>query len=141
MRAAIPAGRGGATGQAATATPAPTASVAMAVEAAMRPSDTPGRRGQTGGSALAHDRARGLVVAQAEEARMAQPPGAGPLGEADLGDELRLDPRHVALPDRAGGGAQRGRAGHGGASRRSARRRVRRSSSVSRSKPVPTLPA
>src|SRR4051794_41877233 len=108
MRAALPAGRGGATGQAASATPAPTASVAMAVEAAMRPSDTPGRRGQTGGSALAHDRARGLVVAQAEEARMAQPPGAGPLGEADLGDELRLDPRHVALPDRAGGGERRG---------------------------------
>src|SRR3954447_24980773 len=107
MRAAIPAGRGGATGQAATATPAPMASVAMAVEAAMRPSDTPGRRGQTGGSALAHDRLRGLVVAQAEEARVAQAPGAGPLGEADLGDELRLDPGHVALADRAGVGERR----------------------------------
>src|SRR4051812_49738229 len=107
MRAALPAGRGGATGQAATATPAPMASVAMAVEAAMRPSDTPGRRGQTGGSAPAHHPPRGVIVAQARETRVAQPPGAGPLGEADLGDELGLDPRHVALPDRAGVGERR----------------------------------
>ena len=38
----------------------------------------------------------GLVEAQALEARMAQAAGAGPLGEADLADELRLDPGRVA---------------------------------------------
>ena len=43
---------------------------------------------------------RGLVVAQAEEARVAQTAVAGPLGEPDLGDELRLDPGHAALADR-----------------------------------------
>ena len=45
----------------------------------------------------ARPRSRGLVVAQAEEARVAQPAVARPLGEADLRDELGLDPGHVAL--------------------------------------------
>src|SRR4051794_41978181 len=86
----------------------------------LRTTDRPGGRNSSR-SALAHDGARGLVVAQAEEARMAQAPGAGPLGEADLGDELGLDPGHVALADRAGVGerrvvaAPRARGGGGGA--------------------------
>src|SRR3954452_8441798 len=59
------------------------------------------------GSALAHDLGRRLVVAEAEEARVAQAAGAGPLREADLGDELGLDPRHAALLDRGGVGEGR----------------------------------
>src|ERR1039457_944018 len=37
---------------------------------------------------------RVLVVAQAEVARMAELPGRGPFGEADLADQARLDPVH-----------------------------------------------
>ena len=43
-----------------------------------------------------------LSIAQAEEARVAQAAGAGPLGEAELADELGLDPRRVAEPRRVG---------------------------------------
>ena len=44
------------------------------------------------GAALADDLARGLVVTQAEEARMPEPVMAGPLGEADLRDAARAPP-------------------------------------------------
>ena len=37
-----------------------------------------------------------LVLAQPDEDRVPQPAVAGPLGERDLGDELRLDPVHAA---------------------------------------------
>src|SRR6478735_4684281 len=47
--------------------------------------------------ALSNDRAGRLVEAQAEEARVAQAAGGRPLGEAELGHELRLDPRRVAV--------------------------------------------
>src|SRR6478735_2599635 len=47
--------------------------------------------------ALSNDRAGRLVEAQAEEARVAQTAGGRPLGEAELGHELRLDPRGVAV--------------------------------------------
>src|SRR4051795_13356008 len=59
------------------------------------------------GSPLADHVRGGLVVAQAEEARMAQPAGAGPLGEADLRDELRGGPRDAALLDRRRVGERR----------------------------------
>src|SRR3954452_3542173 len=59
------------------------------------------------GSPLADHVGGGLVVAQAEEARMAQPAGAGPLGEADLRDELRGGPRDAALLDRRRVGERR----------------------------------
>ena len=54
---------------------------------------------------LAHDVARRLVLAQADELRVAQAPVRGPLAEADLCDELRLDPgraqpRRVAAGER-----------------------------------------
>ncbi len=52
--------------------------------------------------ALADDLTGGLVVSQAEEAWVAQAIVAGPLGEADLGDELRRDPGHIAFTDRPG---------------------------------------
>src|SRR5206468_1544307 len=48
---------------------------------------------------LAPDLARGLVVAEAHVARMAEPAVARPLAELDLDDELRLHPRDVALPN------------------------------------------
>src|SRR3954447_10388712 len=56
-----------------------------------RPCRRPGSDPRSGRT-LAHDVARPLVLAQSEEARLTQPAGAGPLGEADLGDEPRLDP-------------------------------------------------
>src|SRR3954465_16061088 len=46
---------------------------------------------------LAHDLAGRLVLAQPEIARVAQAAVARPLREADLGDELRLDPGDVPL--------------------------------------------
>src|SRR4051794_2000275 len=58
-------------------------------------------------SALADHVARGLVVAQPLEAGMAQAAVAGPLGEADLCDELGPDPGHVALADRVRVGERR----------------------------------
>src|SRR3954470_9016162 len=47
-------------------------------------------------SPLADDVARGLVLPQPEEARVAQATVGGPLGEADLRHELRLDPGGAA---------------------------------------------
>ena len=84
--------------------------------------------------ALPDDLLGPLVVAQAEEARMAQPPVAGPLAEADLGDEPGLDPAG-ALGDRADVGERRRVA----LELRAARRRAR--AGCRWSKPVPTLPA
>ena len=92
------------------------------------------RRASRPSAALADDLGRGLVVAQAEEARVAQAAVARPLAEADLGDELAARPRSTcALADlvgerrvvaaRAARGAPRGRA------------------ASPRVKPVPTLPA
>src|SRR5262249_19797751 len=60
------------------------------------------RRGDAGvriarsGRALAHDLSRRLVSPQTHEARVAQPPVAGPRGEADLAAEPRLHPVHLA---------------------------------------------
>ena len=45
---------------------------------------------------LADDFDAVLVDPQAQEARVAQAAVAGPFGEAELGDELRLDPGDVA---------------------------------------------
>src|SRR5207244_12396684 len=47
------------------------------------------------GRSLAHNLARVLVVAQAQEARVAESPVAGPLAEPHLHDQLGLDPCHV----------------------------------------------
>src|SRR4051794_1277853 len=85
--------------------------------------DRPGGRNSSLGrarrrrSGLADDLARRLVVAQAEEARVAQAPGAGPLREADLRDELGLDPRDPAFLDRGGVGERRVVAGPGAPAR------------------------
>src|SRR5918999_3813222 len=49
---------------------------------------------------LPHDFLGLLVLAQAEEARMAEAAVAGPLAESDLGDEPRLDPGGAALAQR-----------------------------------------
>src|SRR3954454_21850507 len=46
---------------------------------------------------LAHDVASRLVSTQSLEARVAEHALAGPLREADLGDELRPGPVHAAL--------------------------------------------
>src|SRR4051812_29875262 len=67
----------------------------------------PGFRHGNGRSTLADHLARGLVVAQAEEARVAQAAGARPLGEAGLRDELRLDPRDPRFFDRRAVGERR----------------------------------
>ena len=53
-------------------------------------------------TALADDLRGGLVLTQAEEPRMAEAIVARPLGEADLGDELRGHPGHIAFTDRTG---------------------------------------
>ena len=53
-------------------------------------------------TALADDLRGGLVLTQAEEPRMAEAIVARPLGEADLGDELRGNPGHIAFTDRSG---------------------------------------
>src|SRR3982751_1993624 len=45
-----------------------------------------------GADPLAHDRARVLVVAEAEVHGVAQAILVGPLGEGDLGDQVGLDP-------------------------------------------------
>src|SRR3954451_20091018 len=63
------------------------------------------RRGRN--SSLADDLRRRLVVPQTEEARVAQAAGAGPLREADLRHELRLDPRDAGLLDRRRVGERR----------------------------------
>ena len=73
----------------------------------------------------------GLVVPQAEEARVAQAAGARPFGEAELADELGLDPRRVAVAGRVG--ERRVVAAQGPQA-------SPRSRSVARLKPVPTLP-
>ena len=85
-----------------------------------------GRPGSSSRSSLPHHLARGLVVAQAEEARMAQPAVAGPLGEADLRDQLGLDPG----ARRARGSRSRRRTA--GRRARSGRSRAARSRSVAR---------
>src|SRR3954452_9473321 len=48
------------------------------------------------GGLLPHDLARRLVIAQTEETRVPQPAVAGPLGEAHLRHQLRLDPGRAA---------------------------------------------
>src|SRR5580704_5386214 len=58
-------------------------------------------------SSLADHLRGGLVVAQTEEAGVAQATVASPLGEPDLGHELRLDPGHVPLFDRRWFGERR----------------------------------
>ena len=50
---------------------------------------------------------RGLVVAEAEVARVAEPPVVRPLAEADLRDEPRLDPLDVGRSRRAAASAAR----------------------------------
>ena len=59
------------------------------------------------GHPFADHLSRRLVVPEAEEAGVAQSAVARPLGEADLGDELRLDPCHVAFLDRLWCGERR----------------------------------
>src|SRR4051794_9983257 len=77
------------------------------LESAMAVRSLPDRALDGALSALPDHLARVLVVAQAEEARMAQAPRARPLGERDLGDELGLHPRDPALADRRGVGERR----------------------------------
>src|SRR4051812_22305976 len=78
---------------------------------------------------LADDVLGRLVVAQAEEARLAQAPGAGPLLEGDLGDESRLRPvgaRHARLDrvgERAGRALERAQPGDEVVERRAAEAR------------------
>jgi hypothetical protein len=48
---------------------------------------------------VADDLAGGLVVAEPQEARVAQASVARPLAEADMRDEPRLDPDGAALAD------------------------------------------
>jgi len=52
------------------------------------------------------DVARGLVFAQSEEDGVTELAVACELGEAELGDEVRLDPRHVALARRVDEGGR-----------------------------------
>ena len=79
----------------------------------------------------------GLVVAQAEVARVAEAAVAGPLAELELGHQLGAQPARARAGSRRGAGA-----GRTGSRRWRGRRTARRAAASSASlKPVPTRPA